>query len=353
MIYAGLARNENERKLALRLAATSFRMSEDREDSAFFRKTLMLREHPGFTEDSSIVVCASDGSVVGSAFLIERALPLRDKILRAVFISSISIAEKVRGQGLSYFLMEAAIEASRVRGIDVAMLIARRAVDGFYTRFGFWGLSQYSKVTFDLVTLPKAKRPELSIKIFPAVDENLEICAALYTENYKNLIGHCERKPEMWRYILLKLPYLGLRFELVTIDGKIAGYVIHDGKGNIHEIATVSAEFSYETITLLEAFNLGVERVTLHVHPTHPFLKKLVGADISLILRECSYGGHMVKVLNPAAFLHEASDCDKNIQPLEFNETARLFSISSVTCFDSSRDIGLYSSFNIPLLDQI
>lgn len=78
---------------------------------------------------------------MGSAFLIERALPLRDKILRAVFISSISIAEKVRGQGLSYFLMEAAIEASRVRGIDVAMLIARRAVDGFYTRFGFWGLS--------------------------------------------------------------------------------------------------------------------------------------------------------------------------------------------------------------------
>lgn len=65
MIYAGIARNENERKLALRLAATSFRMSEDREDSAFFRKTLMLREHPGFTEDSSIVVCASDGSVSG------------------------------------------------------------------------------------------------------------------------------------------------------------------------------------------------------------------------------------------------------------------------------------------------
>jgi predicted acetyltransferase len=353
MIYAGIARNDKERESALSLAAASFPMSKDREDSAVLRKSLLLREHPGFTKDSPVIVSASDGSVVGSAFLIDCSLPLKDRMLQGVFISSVSVAKKMRGQGLSRLLMEAAINSCRLRGIDVAMVIARRAVDGYYTRFGFWGLSQYSKTTFEISTLPIAKRSERSKKLLPVVNADLEICAALHAENYRNLVGHCVRKPAMWRYILLKLPYLGMRFDLIKINNKMVGYAIHDGKGNIHEIATVSSEYNFEARTLFEAFTPAISSVTLHVHPTHPFLKKLEGGDILLTLRECPYGGHMVRILNPAAFSGEEGNYDESIQPLGFIESARLFSMARVTCFDFSKEVGLYNSFNIPFMDQI
>jgi len=352
MIYAGIARNDTERDQALKLAAASFPMPQDHnEDFATLRKTQLLQEHPGFKQDSTVVVCASDGSVVGSAFLIDCTLPLKDTILKGVFISSVSVAESARGQGLSRQLMDAIIGSSRMCGVDIAMLISRKGVDGYYTRFGFWGLSQYSKATLEFATLPSGKESAKSTKLTPVVMRNFGTCAALHTNNYNKLFGHCVRKPEMWKYILYKTRYIGMQFDLVSIAGKTAGYVIHDGKGNLYEIATVSEEFTYNPYTFLKACAPDVERVTLHVHPTHPFLEKLEGADISLTLREYPYGGHMVRVLNPAAF--PGGDEYHGKTNLGFTETARLISLARITCFDSTQDIGLHSSFNIPLLDQV
>jgi predicted acetyltransferase len=352
MIYAGIARSDSERNQALRLAAASFPMPQDHnEDSATLRKRLLLQEHPRFKEDSAVVVCASDGSVVGSAFLIDCKLPFKRTILRGVFISSVSVAEHLRGRGVSHQLMDAIIESSRMRGVDIAMLISSKAVDGYYTRFGFWGLSQYSKATLEFATLSSGKQSAQSTKLTPVTTRNFGTCAALHTGNYNQLFGHCVREPEMWKYILYKTKYIGMRFDLVSIAGKTVGYAIHDGKGNLYEIATVAEDFSCNSYAFLRACAPNVEGVTLHVHPTHPFLKKLEGADVTLALRECPYGGHMVRVLNPAAFPGGEVHHGKSI--LGFTETSRLISMARITCFDSTKDIGLHSSFNIPLLDQI
>lgn len=357
-MYAGIARDGRELEQALALAAESFSPPDAAMDAAISRKAFLLREHPGFREDSAIVVCAENGCVAGSAFLIDCELPVGDCLLQGVFISSVSVAEQARGQGLSLLLMESAIKAATVRDADIAMLIARRAVDGYYTRFGFWGLSQYSKVTLNIATLPPASHPIQAVTLRPVAAEDFGLCAELHAASYRNLIGHCVRSPKMWGYISRKLPYLGMRLDFVRIEGQTVSYVIHDGRGNLHEIGVVPGGPVFGARPFLEAIAPGLENLTLHLPPTHPFLIKLEGADVSLTLRECPYGGHMVRILNPALVGSLRGDVAGEVdttteRTLSFAETAKLLRLARVSDFDSALELGLRGSFNIPLLDQI
>ncbi len=352
MSYAGIARSDSEREAALELAAASFSQPDAPLEEAIHRKSNFLHQHPGFGETSVIVVCNRSGLVVGSAFLINSDMPVGKRLLKSVFISSVSIAEKFRGQGVSVLLMQSAISAATERGADIAIVIARRAVDGYYTRFGFWGMSQYSKVKLELATLPSDNHPARSVLLKPVTRTDVGLCATLYAGNYSNLFGHCLRKPKMWEYILQKLPYLGLRFDLVLIDGERVGYVVHDGNGDFHEIGVVSSDILFSPRVFLAACAPECKSVTLHIHATHPFLSRLEGADVSLILRECPYGGHMVRILSSAFGKLANADAAASAN-LSFSETAKLLCLSRVTNIESAQGLGLRASFNIPLLDQI
>lgn len=357
MTYAGIARNASEREQALILAEASFSPQDKTKNNSTLRKTFLLCGHPGYTNDSPIVVCAGDDSVVASAFLIDCTVSLHHRLLQGVFVSSVSVAETARGQGLSLLLMRAAIDSASARQIDIAMVIARRAVDGFYTRFGFWGLAQYSKVTFQIASLPIDKLTPRKVYVLPLAVDNFETCSAFYAANYAHLAGHCLRKPEMWAYILGKLPYLGLRLDMVLIGGIIVGYAVHDSNGNLYEIATVTGAQIFSVRSFLLAFVGSKDSLTLHIPPAHPFMSRLEGADVSLTLRECPYGGHMIRILNPALadgmWNGKSDSSDAKVAHLGFAETARCLRLSRVTDSDVAHAPEMLGSFNIPILDQI
>jgi hypothetical protein len=249
--------------------------------------------------------------------------------------------------------MEAAIRTARSSNIDIAMLIARRAVDGYYNRFGFWGVAQYSKTTFKMTTLPMNGESIKSIEVRSLTHEDLGVCAVLYAKSYEGLVGHCLRTPKMWNYILRKLHYLGMHLDLVVVDHQVAGYVIHDRQENIYEIATGETPPICGANMFLKAFAPRCESLTLNVPPAHPFLAGLKGADVSLTLRECPYGGHMIKILNPALVDPLSNDARAKTDSIGFDQTTRALRISRVTDINSATDIGVRGSFNIPLLDQI
>lgn len=357
MNYSGIARNDSEHEQALLLAESSFSPSPGSKDTSTMRKAFLLREHPGYTNESPIVVCSKDSGVVASAFLIKCSIHLHHRFLPGVFISSVSVAEKFRGEGVSRLLMRAAIDAASARRFDIAIVIARRLVDGFYTRFGFWGLAQYSKITLKPATLPMDAQSPRSVCLKPLDVDSFGACAALYASNYAHLAGHCFRSPEMWTYILGKLPYLGLKLDLVMVGDIVAGYAVHDGAGNFHEIATNIVAPICSSRSFLSAFPSEKGELTLHIPPTHPFVTKLNGGDVSLTLRECSYGGHMVRVLNPdfpvCALSGLGNGIDAKNPPLSFVETARILGVARVTEFEETNATEMRGSFNIPILDQI
>lgn len=350
MSYAGIARDSRERQDALRIASTSFGSSTCSHDTAIARKAFLLEEHPGYSNESAIVVCSEAGSVIASAFLINCTLPLGSKKLQGVFISSISVAESSRGNGVSRLLIDAAINAAKSRCADLAIVIARRAVDHFYSRFGFWGVSQYSRVTFRVPEGLIASANQIAVR--PAAEPDLAACAMLYADIYKGLLGHCERAPELWLYILRKSSYLGLLFDVMTFIDEVVGYAIHDGIGNFHELTTGPETTSCDTFTFLTDCAPKSQFLTLHIPPTHPFLRRLHSVDVSLTIRECPYGGHMVRILNTRMTPGlENEPLDDGM--FDFFQTLNALGISSVTDIDSDSRQTVRGSFNIPLMDQI
>ena len=97
--------------------------------------------------------------------------------------------------------------------------------------------------------------------------------------------------------------------------------------------------------------------VTLHIPPAHPFIAKLEGGDVSLIVRECPYGGHMIRVLNASmiAEVRKGSVIEERTARsfLNLSETATLLRLSRLTDANQANALDIFGSFNIPLLDQI
>lgn len=343
MIYAGLARNEKEAAEALLLASESFCPSSVDLNNAHVRKSFMLQEHPGFGDGSTVVVVNEKNHVMGSAFLISCTMLVGGTLRKGMFLSSISIAEGLRGQGFSCYLMNAALAIAVDHGAEIAIVIARRAVDGYYNRFGFWGVSQYSKLNFNLDTLPDSNEKFDNVILQAATDSDLEICDEMYVNSYKNLSGHCIRGLNIWNYILRKIALLDLSLDIVWSGSLRTAYIVHDGQGNIYEIGLAESGSKFDAKALLAMVSPRSGDLTMHLSPEHPFLEKLKGGDICITLRDCPYGGHMIRVLNSAT--------KKNALAIE--ETLQWLDCARVT-YPCPRDKSyMRTSLNIPLLDQI
>jgi GNAT superfamily N-acetyltransferase len=344
------------------------------------RKRLLVLDHPGAGKNPAIVVSLPDKGVIGTAFLIDRVFPRDPAMIHGTFISSICIDEGVRGLGYSRILMAAAIDACKARGSAIALVIARRAADHFYTQFGFWGLSQYSKLTVDAAALSATPTSELCLR--PAIADDLPICAVLYDTAYQESFGRCLRDSQTWRYVLEKATCLHVCLSVVENSGSVVGYAIHDDAGNVHELAIAGSATARGTLALLAGRNVG-SSLLLHVSPDHPVISALSGLDITLSTRECPFGGHMVRVLDAASLataaerrieqhahlfglapqtetvagIHAVWDgtsarlrVDGLVDGLA--ATARLCGAARVSSFDGNSQLDPPVSFNIPLVDQ-
>jgi len=85
------------------------------------------------------VLCAEASSVIVSAFLIDCKFPINGCNLKEIFISTVSIAIKACSKGMTRLLLGKVFEQAKNLGATVAVVIARRALNGFYSRFDFWG----------------------------------------------------------------------------------------------------------------------------------------------------------------------------------------------------------------------
>ena len=380
MLYAGPARDRSEEEQAVALAGRVFSPAAENSDLTTERKRFFVLDHPGAGKDPAIVVSLPDKGVIGAAFLIDRVFPRGPAMIHGTFISSICIDECVRGLGYSRTLMDAAIEACTARGAVIALVIARRAADHFYTRFGFWGISQYSKLMVDTAAFSAA--PTVGLHLRPAAAEDLPACAALHDATYRESFGHCLRDGQTWRYVLEKAACLHVRLSVVEKNGTVVGYAFHDEAGNVHELGTAGSAAARGALALLVDHNTG-SSLLLHVSPNHPVIPALDGMDITLSTRECPFGGHMVRVLDAASLatvaerrieqrarllgfapqtetvagIHAAWDgqaahlrVDGPVNSLA--ATARLLGAACVSSFDGNLQLDPPASFNISLVDQ-
>ncbi len=382
MQYIGVARNAKELEEAILLAAIVFRSDNGNTTEEIIEiKLELMSPYKTLSENDVVVIIAANGEVCAACFLIDRNF-YRGKIkLKGTYLSSICVSDSFRGKGLSHLLMNAAIKEVKKRKNDFAVLIARKAVDHFYNKFQFWGLSQYSKIEMQLpYIINDLKEFEF---VAPSPNDFREL-NDIYNDTYKALYGAAERNQDYWNYVLWKSENQKIQFRLVKIREVILGYIIFSGT-EVFELALSKSISTLEVLSILFS-NSNTARITIHVTEKHPLFTEIKNLDFTISIRECSYGGHMVRIidfekmakcleeeikekLNYHGFANHKTyysnskaisvkinngevKCSVNGETLGFEDTCLLMGAKYLSCQPELKVLH-FESFNIPYYDQI
>jgi predicted N-acetyltransferase YhbS len=248
------------------------------------------------------VVVVRDGkSVIGMLRLMPRSLHVLGSTLSAGGLTNVCIHPDHHGRGLGRDLMEAALRILRERGFQVSVTIARRAVDGFYSRFGFLGIDAFPELR---VQVPE-RLPEASRRVHATrgVDSAFDYASA-YGSTYGALAFAFDRKPAWWESLKkrLMLKHPGWSVLNLFLDGAPAGYAVLNPEEVVIEAASLpGAVPACAGAALSEAFGPQKERV-LRLTPDHPWAVSLRRYNHTLKTRAAWDGGHLLRVLDPGAF---------------------------------------------------
>lgn len=376
-MYIGCARNSNDVERALLLAAKTFRANETVDAAVDVKRHLMSPER-GICKQDVVVIANEEDEVAGTCFLIDRPFFRSGNKLKGTFLSSICIAEKSRGMGYSAPLMNHAIAECERRGSAFSILIARRAVDRFYNRFNFWGLSQYSKIHINLKEIPASSN---FLTIYPVTEDDLTSVNSLYESTYSPLLGACERSVEYWRHVLWKTEKQNIAFVVFRMRGAICGYAMFSGS----EVYEVASKSEVPCLDLLHHVGkvYSLTNISLDGSPLHRIVHELCSFDFSVANRQCIYGGHMVRIVNHDVllkmweeelrgmflklgakdFLGVSEDFVIELKegkvsvtltssPFNYENTSNLMGASSLSTTQRMQPLFKQSPFNVPLVDQ-
>jgi predicted acetyltransferase len=327
--YIGLARNNKEKNEALSLASLVF----INENDLTYSKSNLLSVNGNINNSDVVILKKNNENVCGCCFLIDRFFVRNNEKIKGTFFSSICIAESERGNSFSIKMLKEAIRQSNMRNSKFSILIARRAVDYFYNKLSFWGISQYSKI---LISKLESRLVNKNISFKKSSAKDIKLMNSIYEKTYLNSFGPCIRNENNWNYILKKSFIQNVFVKTILIEEKFSGYIIFS-KNIIYEIALVN-EFDYiDVLNFYSATFLEDEDLLVHCSERHLLIKELSNSDFTLQKRQCSYGGHMVRV-----------NTNSNSDEISFQKTCDLMGVKYLS---SSNDGKV--SFNLLLSDHV
>jgi predicted acetyltransferase len=373
-VYVGCARGLQDIENALLLATRCFR--GEKQESTTDIKRLLMSPHTILSERDIVVLINEQQEICGACFLIDRTFYRGKNRLQATFLTSICIAEHLRGKGLSTLLMNAAIEECGRRHSVFAIVIARRTVDYFYNKFFFWGVSQYASIHLKLKDTSANH-----YKSVVATESDLFEINQLFEATYAKLYGACIRTAPYWKHVLWKAEQQKHQFIVYKKPNKIQGYVICSGH-HIHEFATAENTLNLELLNQF-AQDHAFKELTLSCPKEHSLVGELHTLDFTMTQRQCNYGGHMVRILDqdrlikcltddvedrirPLGIEHYSEQYGENFievrkgqvrlkitgSPYHYENTCFLMGIDYLSTILSKPIVYRPQAFNIPLMDQ-
>jgi predicted N-acetyltransferase YhbS len=290
-----VAQSESDYQAAHALAASVF-AGQTTMDHYSTYKGFLWETESGNVVENTVLAKNQKGQVVGLVRILPRTIYRASEPLAVAGISSVCLESAYRGQGLSAPLLASALDVCKKRGFDVALLFARRALDHYYSKFGFWGLSSYNKQTIQWDSrFGSASRIE-----FSQPDNNLlQVYRDAYDASYALSFGRVKRDLDDWIFLLRKLEYFpGMVFSTMLLDGNPIGYTVRSGT-TVHELAYTHLPSVVDLMSGLQASDaFAPDSLTFEVPPQHQLLQDSAGFDVTSSARECRHGGHMIAVLD-------------------------------------------------------
>lgn len=294
---------------------------------------------PSIAPRNFILARSDQGELAGVVRVVERQIFVDGVLLECGGVSSVCVAPQWRNQGISFELMKEASQIMKERGMDISVLYARRALDGYYSRFGYYGIGRY----VDLEIISKVQA-DVSLNLVPFKKEDLQFCQKCYKDNYDLLSGSVGRSSDVWEFLYGRNER-GIdqsRIYMFHRGNDVLGYcVIQEGK--MIEMGLPSQYFSAVAGRLKF---LDVNSIALH--PRHPF-SRYCRTRMNTIQKErlAFNGGYMAKIINPESLLRKiapalvkrAADLGLQGQTISLLNSAIDLSTAQVTASSRGDDI--------------
>tara|TARA_B100000029_G_scaffold514966_1_gene619849 strand:+ start:128 stop:1183 length:1056 start_codon:yes stop_codon:yes gene_type:complete len=288
--YIGHPKNLSELKESIKLATKTFRKNNN---NINYRNKLIIWKYKKNIDYKNIIIIKNNkNEIIGLLRIVPKKLKLNSKVLKVCGLSSICIHENYRSKGLSIKLINFSLQYAQKNSFDLAILFARKNLDHYYTKFGFYGISHYSLLTLKSFELLKQCKEKYELK--NAKISDLRSIQKIYNSTYLKHNGIFYRDHIFWKYIMNKNKIDNNNFEIIKDKKNILGYLIRNSN-HIYELG-LSNKINKDK--LLRTLHLNTNDIKIDITQNHPFLNFIYNLDHTFSFRQCAYGGHMLKILN-------------------------------------------------------
>ena len=238
--------------------------------------------------------------IVGFLIHVNRNAIILNVKQKVSFVSSVCIHPDYRNKGLSKGLIKESLNQLKKNKVSIAFVIARKKVDYFYNKFGYFGISSFPKIILEKFTYINNFN-YYPIKSFSVTREDLLLINRFYLNTYKKLDGFFFRNKIYWEYLIKKCKKDNFLFKKFVINNKTIGYAVFK-KNEIIEIACKKIEYYNHLLNKIREKNKS-NNITIYTNNEHDINISLVDQDLKYCTRRIYYGGHLAKIINSSVLI--------------------------------------------------
>lgn len=221
-------------------------------------------------------------------------------------IAEIFVSPNFQGLGIASQLADQIISTTKNSKYELILGMARRKIDGFYLKKGFYGIGSYPECRIadirESIKFRTLKSDSFHFRPI-AIDQSMN---SFYEVCYKNQFGRRIRSNADWDRIGRENQLKDRLCLGIYLRGELVGYLICRKK----VIQEISFRNNLNLVNLIYGLSeyLQVNELKIEVSSSHLLLRSDLGFDITMSTRECYYGGHIALITNLESIVHKFFD---------------------------------------------
>ena len=166
------------------------------------------------------IVDSSNKTMASCLIIFKKILTCNHQIS---FLSQVCVSKEYRNRGLAKKLIQSANEIELARFSKGSIVIARKSIGDFYSKYGYYSFSPFTHTDFK--GLPKSYKIT-NLDFFSNPENFVEIFSQLYDEKSIEIAGTLFRDELDWKMLIMDRNKLQIDIFVINLGNIVTGYLI-------------------------------------------------------------------------------------------------------------------------------
>lgn len=240
------------------------------------------------------IVVKDESICVGVLCLLDRHIYLNSIAIDTTALSYMAVDINYRNFKVTNLIKEALFDYLQSNSL-LSIGIARKALDGYWSPYGYVGATNFSEIWVDNSTIAD---PPNKYEVIAYEQNSLQRLSELYNSNYSNTSGGMVRDETIWRQYLNKIENNNVILKFIKSNTSVVGYFLYKDN-RILEAACDPGLFE-ELVKVMHHFlvnsNDGFDKIIYEVGLSHPIVKWIKKYNHQINQRYVWNGGHIIRI---------------------------------------------------------